>query len=127
MLIVVWELNRTVQRAVDFGSADTANSSVLNTPLNDVLLTSVDSSMGNEYDGVIVPLKNVDCSSADTAHDSAHNTCLNDVSLTSVDSSSNNKDNGAIVPDSVASSIDYRLADTTNGSAHSIIQGCLYC
>ena len=41
------------------------------------------------------------------------------MSLTSVDSSSNNKDNEAIIPDSVASSIDYRLADTTNSGAHS--------
>ena len=52
-----------------------------------MLLTSVDSSMGNKYVGVIVPFKIVDCSSADTAHDSAHNTFLNNVSLTSVDSS----------------------------------------
>ena len=46
-------------------------------PLNDVLLTSVDSSMGNKNDEIIIPHKAIDCNLADTTHSSAYNTPLN--------------------------------------------------
>ena len=62
--------------------------------LNDVLLTSVDSSMGNKHDEIIIPHKAVDCSLADTTHSSACNTPLNKVSPNSVNSSMGIKQDG---------------------------------
>jgi len=95
--------------------------------LNDVLLTSVDSSTGNKYYGCSISDSkfngiSVPHSVANTVdpQSSPHNNSLNDVILASVDSDTVNKYDEVSIPHGVANTVDRMPADTAKSSSHSV-------